>query len=180
MAVFGGVGAAVAGDAPDAVDVTGGPVSVGQSIAAAAPGGAAVVGGESLAGGASLAGGRTTPSRDDLVAIGRKMFFDPALSASGRLACSNCHDPKYAYGPAPGRAIPRGGPHMNLPGTRAVPSLRYLQNVPPVAEKYKFIDGDVGPGGGYTWDGRASSLRGRLNYPCWPRTRWPIELPTPL
>lgn len=54
---------------------------------------------------------------------------------------------------------------MNLPGTRAVPSLRYLQNVPPFAEQYKFIDGDVGPGGGYTWDGRASSLQDQAQLP---------------
>ena len=54
---------------------------------------------------------------------------------------------------------------MNLPGTRAVPSLRYLQNVPPFAEQYKFIDGDVGPGGGYTWDGRASSLQDQAQFP---------------
>lgn len=54
---------------------------------------------------------------------------------------------------------------MNLPGTRAVPSLRYLQNVPPFAEQYKFIDGDVGPGGGYTWDGRASTLRDQAQLP---------------
>jgi cytochrome c peroxidase len=116
--------------------------------------------------GRAVAGGAgTAPSREDLVVIGRKMFFDPALSASGRLACATCHDPKYAYGPAPGHAIPRGGPHMDLSGTRAVPSLRYLQNVPPFAERYEFIDGDVGPGGGYTWDGRASSLQDQAQLP---------------
>jgi cytochrome c peroxidase len=37
--------------------------------------------------------------------------------------------------------------------------------VPPFAEQYKFIDGDVGPGGGYTWDGRASSLRDQAQLP---------------
>jgi cytochrome c peroxidase len=171
--VCGGVGRAVAGGVTGAADA---PVSVSHAVATAVPDGEPSTGGESLAGGesptsggpltgASPAGGATTPSRDDLVAIGQKMFFDPALSASGRLACANCHDPKYAYGPAPGRAIPRGGPHMNLPGTRAVPSLRYLQNVPPFAEQYKFIDGDVGPGGGYTWDGRASSLQDQAQLP---------------
>jgi cytochrome c peroxidase len=106
-----------------------------------------------------------SPTQDQLVDIGRKMFADPALSASGQLACSNCHVPKYAYGPAPGNAIPQGGSHMNLPGTRAVPSLRYLQHVPPFAEQYHFVDGDVGPGGGYTWDGRAPTLHDQARLP---------------
>ncbi len=96
---------------------------------------------------------------------GARCFLTLRCLPPGSSACSSCHDPKYAYGPAPGRAIPRGGPHMNLPGTRAVPSLRYLQNVPPFAEQYRFIDGDVGPGGGYTWDGRASSLQDQAQLP---------------
>ncbi|TIV92529.1 MAG: cytochrome-c peroxidase, partial [Mesorhizobium sp.] len=28
-----------------------------------------------------------------LTALGRQMFFDPSLSASGKQACSSCHDP---------------------------------------------------------------------------------------
>ena len=105
------------------------------------------------------------PTSVELAAIGRKMFFDASLSASGRLACAGCHDPKYAYGPAPGHSIPNGGPKMDLPGTRAVPSLRYLQSIPPFAEQYHFIDGDVGPGGGLTWDGRAPTLHEQASLP---------------
>ncbi|TIV07254.1 MAG: cytochrome-c peroxidase, partial [Mesorhizobium sp.] len=30
---------------------------------------------------------------DALTALGRQMFFDPSLSASGKQACSSCHDP---------------------------------------------------------------------------------------
>lgn len=89
--------------------------------------------------------------------LGRKLFFDPTLSASGRLACATCHDPAYAYGPRPGQAIATGGARMNLSGTRAVPSLRYLQAVPAFTENHRFVDGDIGPAGGYTWDGRAAS-----------------------
>src|SRR5579884_3109601 len=63
--------------------------------------------------------------------LGRKMFFDPSLSASGKLACATCHDPQRAYGPPPGKAIALGGPDMARSGTRAVPSLRYLRGSPP-------------------------------------------------
>ncbi|TIL61596.1 MAG: cytochrome-c peroxidase, partial [Mesorhizobium sp.] len=31
-----------------------------------------------------------------LTALGRKMFFDPSLSASRKQACSSCHDPDHA------------------------------------------------------------------------------------
>jgi cytochrome c peroxidase len=100
-----------------------------------------------------------------LALLGRLMFFDPSLSASGKLACGTCHDPKYAYGPPPGKAIAFGGPDMTQPGTRAVPSLRYLHSAPPFQERYKFLDGDTGPIGGFTWDGRAASLHEQAKIP---------------
>lgn len=97
--------------------------------------------------------------------VGRMLFFDATLSASGTLACATCHDPFYAYGPPPGRALAMGGKTMALPGTRAVPSLRYLQSSPMFSLVHRFIDGDVGPVGGFTWDGRANSLREQASFP---------------
>ena len=97
--------------------------------------------------------------------LGKSIFFDPSLSASGKEACATCHDPKYAYGPPPGRIIAFGGPRMNRSGTRTVPSLRYLREVPPFKEEYKFLDGDVGPIGGLMWDGRAASLEEQAKLP---------------
>lgn len=105
------------------------------------------------------------PSAAALAALGRKMFFDASLSASGRLACANCHSPQYAYGPPPGMALALGGADMTQPGTRAVPSLRYLRGVPAFSEQYHFLDGDVGPAGGLTWDGRARSVREQARLP---------------
>lgn len=97
--------------------------------------------------------------------IGRLLFFDTSLSASGKLSCATCHDPRYAYGPPPGKALAVGGADMQQPGTRAVPSLRYLNSVPPFEEHYRFLDGDVAPIGGFTWDGRARSLHEQAAVP---------------
>jgi cytochrome c peroxidase len=105
------------------------------------------------------------PSTAALAQLGRLMFFDPSLSASGKLACSTCHDPKFAYGPPPGKALAVGGPDMSQSGTRAVPSLRYLNRVPQFSEQHRFADGDVGPIGGLTWDGRAASLHEQASIP---------------
>jgi len=105
------------------------------------------------------------PSAAILAALGRKMFFDASLSVSGKLACANCHNPQYAYGPPPGMALALGGVDKLQPGTRAVPSLRYLHGMPQFNEQYHFLDGDIGPAGGFTWDGRARSLSEQARLP---------------
>ncbi|HEX4299266.1 MAG TPA: cytochrome c peroxidase [Gammaproteobacteria bacterium] len=63
--------------------------------------------------------------------LGRKLFHDPRLSGSGRMSCAGCHDPERAYGPPGADAVMLGGPDLNTPGLRAVPSLRYLYRQPP-------------------------------------------------
>ncbi len=96
-------------------------------------------------------------------ALGRQMFSDPRLSASGKLACASCHSPEHAYGPPNDLPVQFGGKDMKQPGTRAVPSLMYLQAVPQFTEHYFDSDDegdesvDNGPTGGLTWDGRADS-----------------------
>ena len=40
------------------------------------------------------AGNLSTPAK---VALGQKLFFDPALSANGRIACATCHDARRAF-----------------------------------------------------------------------------------
>jgi cytochrome c peroxidase len=118
----------------------------------------------SLAGHAE-AGAPPEPSAAVLSHLGRLIFFDASLSASGKMACATCHDPRYAYGPPPGKAIAYGGRDLNQPGTRAVPSLRYLHAAPHFKEQYHFIDGDVGPVGGLTWDGRVDTLSAQAQIP---------------
>lgn len=101
--------------------------------------------------------------------IGRRMFFDTKLSASQRMSCATCHDPHYAYGPANARPVQLGGIKLRSEGPRAVPSLRYQQNVPFFTEHYHdedFDDSvDAGPTGGHTWDGRAITIQEQARLP---------------
>jgi len=64
------------------------------------------------------------PVYSDAAALGKLMFFDASLSASGKMSCASCHSPSHAYGPPNGLAAQLGGPDMRSQGTRAVPSLR--------------------------------------------------------
>ena len=95
------------------------------------------------------------PSVAAMTAMGRAMFFEPSLSVSGKLACASCHSPQHAYGPPNALAVQLGGPELKDAGTRAAPSLRYLQNAPPFSEHYHDDDGDdsvdAGPTGGRDW-----------------------------
>ena len=91
--------------------------------------------------------------------LGRQLFFDPALSASGKQSCASCHDPANGYNPPPGRPkagfaplggsepmasvgaqpssppgsgpVMLGGPNMTSPGFRPPPSLAYLYRQQP-------------------------------------------------
>ena len=99
--------------------------------------------------------------------IGRQMFSDRSLSASGRISCATCHDPHHAYAPANGLAVQPGGASLTAVGTRAVPSLRYQEFTPPYADLLDNPDGisPPGPGGGFTADGRAASLARQAEIP---------------
>jgi cytochrome c peroxidase len=110
--------------------------------------------------------------REALAALGRALFFDASLSASGRMACATCHDPRHAYGPPNARAVQLGGAQLRLPGRRAVPSLRYLLvHTPRWAKQYqasaveRVTETDSAPVGGFTWDGRFDTLRAQSASP---------------
>jgi len=111
------------------------------------------------------------PARADIVAIGRQIFFDPSLSASGRLACASCHSPMHAYGPPDGLAVRLGGPERDRQGARAVPTLRYVLNRTPVwSQEFianpleRLLEG-APPVGGFGWDGRFNSLHQQAEFP---------------
>jgi cytochrome c peroxidase len=109
------------------------------------------------------------PSAAAMTALGRAMFFDPSLSASGKTSCASCHDARRAFGPPNDLPVQQGGSDGRQFGLRAVPSLTYTQNVPPFTEHYFDDDGDdsidQGPAGGRTWDGRAQSAHDQARLP---------------
>jgi cytochrome c peroxidase len=106
-----------------------------------------------------------------LSALGRRFFFDPALSASGKLSCASCHDPQHAFAAPNDLPVQPGGSELRRSGVRAVPSLKYLQAAPQFTEH--FFDSedsgnesiDNGPTGGLTWDGRVDRGRDQARLP---------------
>jgi cytochrome c peroxidase len=117
-----------------------------------------------------LSAGTVAATLSPQAQLGRQLFFDPVLSASGRLSCASCHDPANAYAaPAIAPVVMRGGPGMNRPGLRAIPSLRYLDDTPRFS-RHSYVDvgserEDIGPAGGLMLDGRADNLREQVLLP---------------
>jgi cytochrome c peroxidase len=127
--------------------------------------------------------------------LGRDIFFDPSLSASGRLSCASCHSSQHFYGPPGALPAMRGGPALVTEGVRAVPSLMYLERQPnfsvgPDDEQNESVSlagmaalaqqasrtrktaqdtaataANLVPQGGLFWDGRADTLQGQAMFP---------------
>lgn len=118
-------------------------------------------------GGAPTAANNVTEAPLSLVAqIGKRLFFDKRLSASGALACASCHDPDHAYAAPNALAVQLGGPGQDQPGIRAVPSLRYKLVTPPYRDDMFDPEGaPPAPGGGFNWDGRADTLAAQARGP---------------
>ena len=93
-------------------------------------------------------------------ALGEKIFKDVSLSASGKMSCATCHDPANAHAQTNNLAVQFGGANLDVPGFRAVPSLRYLNLTPAF-----FFAADGTPTGGFTRDGRAQSLAQQAERP---------------
>jgi cytochrome c peroxidase len=86
-------------------------------------------------------GKRTVPKDNPLtekrVALGRKLFFDPILSADNTVACASCHRPELGFAGEGAKARGIGGKE----GHRRAPTLL-----------------NRGLGTAFFWDGRAKSL----------------------
>ena len=170
----------------------------GERIAAAA-----MCGGFALAALAAAPGENPHPVRLSLPAVrplsamarlGRRLFYDPSLSASGRQSCASCHDPSNAYGPPNALPAQYGGPALDRQGLRPPPSLEYLERQPgfsigPDNEENENVnlqrlaaqaaglarpDKQAGrapaapamvPQGGFFWDGRADTLQAQAYGP---------------
>ena len=87
---------------------------------------------------------RSTPL-SAMAQLGRAMFFDPGLSASGRQSCASCHAPDRAFAPDNALAVQLGGSDLTLSGIRATPSLGYMNDTPPFS---------IGPGSPFETEGR--------------------------
>ncbi|MDE2225445.1 MAG: cytochrome-c peroxidase, partial [Xanthomonadaceae bacterium] len=137
--------------------------------------------------------------------LGKALFFDTSLSASGRQACASCHNPGYGYNPPPGRVLQPGGPHLGQVGNRPPPSLAYLYRQAPFSIGPDAADADIPvnlnavaasvrsdpkakktagdapaaapmvPQGGLFWDGRADSLQRQAYMPLLD----PVEMANP-
>ena len=71
------------------------------------------------------------------IALGRRLFFDPILSADRTVACASCHRPARAYGDT-------------VPRSRGVRAQVTTRNVPSILNRAY--------GRTFFWDGRAGSL----------------------
>ncbi len=103
-----------------------------------------------------------SPSKAQLLSLGRKIFFDANLSASGKMSCASCHIPEHAYGAANALSVQLGGSDMKQMGFRNTPSLTYLNS--PIKFTEHFYEPEVtggqddeGATGGRTWDGRVNT-----------------------
>ena len=100
------------------------------------------------------------------VALGRAIFFDPALSEPPGTSCASCHAPERAFSGNHGSSIGVAqGSRPNHFATRSTPSLLYLRYVP----RFHFHQDDdaIQPSaiGGFFWDGRADSISELVRQP---------------
>lgn len=107
-------------------------------------------------------GGNLIPSEpplSDVASLGREIFKDVTLSASGQMSCATCHVPERGHASPFESPVAMGGKGFpgdasaNASGLRLPPSIRYLK----FNSEFKF-ESDGTPVGGFFWDGRVNSL----------------------
>lgn len=121
--------------------------------------------------------------------LGRHIFNDASLSASGRMSCATCHDPAHHYGPPNILPAMLGGAKLDLQGFRPAPTLTYLErqlpfsvgpdkdedenssvplqvalavgakHAPKTARNTADSAANLVPQGGLFWDGRVDTLQ---------------------
>ena len=106
-----------------------------------------------------------------IASLGRQLFVDPKLSASGRMSCATCHDPANHFAPSNDLPVQKGGVRLDQSGTRASLALTYSATTPFFTEHYYESEDegdeslDQGPTGGRTWDGRVNRARDQAAIP---------------
>jgi cytochrome c peroxidase len=90
---------------------------------------------------ATLVAAADNPDTAAKVELGKQLFFDPRLSGSGTMACSNCHLPELAF--TDGRATAKKDDgNLNTRNSPTMYNVGYLDRL--------------------YWDGRAKSLEGNV------------------
>lgn len=82
----------------------------------------------------------STPRQRAQAALGRALFADPRLSASGRIACASCHDPAQGWS-------------VDQPVATGIDGRRGRRNPPDLRQA-----GAYAPHGPWGWDGRGRTL----------------------
>lgn len=95
--------------------------------------------------------------------LGEKIFHDRNLSGSGRMSCATCHDPAFFHGPPNSLPVQVGGAFETEFGTRAAPSLRYLERLPAFTGTAQTAVADLR--GGLMADGRVDTLAEQAKLP---------------
>ncbi|HEY1533999.1 MAG TPA: cytochrome c peroxidase [Polyangiaceae bacterium] len=103
------------------------------------------------------------------IAVGRRIFFDSALSEPKGTSCASCHEPARAFSGDRNSGV--GLATGSRPGSfarRNTPSLFYLKFIP----KFRFYNEDdethalgAEPYGGFFWDGRSDSIAQLVKQP---------------
>ena len=102
---------------------------------------------------------------------GRRIFSDPAFSASGKQSCASCHAPAARYSPPNALDVQPGGKNLRDAAFRTPPTLTYLNRIPPYSNHFHESDEegdesiDNGPTGGLTWDGRVDTGANQAEIP---------------
>lgn len=96
------------------------------------------------------------------VGLGEKIFLDKTLSASGQQNCQSCHVPELAFSGGSPTGVETGGLTMEKQGTRAAPTLMYLDR----NSSFHFgNERESEPTGGFFWDGRATTFAVQAGQP---------------
>ena len=104
--------------------------------------------------------------------LGKAMFFDKTLSASGTLACASCHAPSQHYLSPNQSMTPLGGVDGKAVGFRSAPSAAYAA----LTRAFRFLTGDNkqgtgsiakagSPTAGQMWDGRIVDISTQASGP---------------
>lgn len=110
--------------------------------------------------GTSSTASTSTDTLSPMAQVGKQIFFDQTLSASGKQSCASCHDPARGFTDPNNLPVSIGGPNSDLPGLRNSPSLNYASFTPNFT-----IDSTGKASGGFFRDGRSASLADQAQQP---------------